>query len=90
MISDGNKEKAKLVQYDLVHTLGNLTLSGYNSQLGNLSFEKNVIENKSDAYVGYKNGMFLNKELKSKDTWKAKDILDRSHQLIEVIADYVK
>ncbi len=50
---------------EMVHSFGNLTLSGYNSKLSNQSFEKkqskaeaNIFGNK--IYIGYKNGLALN------------------------------
>lgn len=83
MISNGNYEEAKKLKTDWVHKLGNLTLTGYNPTLGNLSFEKkrDRQDNKGN-YVGYKNGLYLNKELWNKDTWIIKDIQARNDKLI--------
>lgn len=83
MISNGNYEEAKKLKTDWAHKLGNLTLTGYNPTLGNLSFEKkrDRQDNKGD-YVGYKNGLYLNKELCNKDTWTIKDIQARNDKLI--------
>ena len=39
MIAGGDEEKAKELQQTHVHKLGNLTVSGFNSALGNKSFE---------------------------------------------------
>ena len=61
MIADGNEEKAEEIQGKYVHTLGNLTLTGYNSTLGNLSFkEKKNRKDKSGNEVGYLNGLNIN------------------------------
>ena len=65
MIGGGDKEEAQKVQGEMVHCLGNLTLSGYNSRLSNLSFEKKQSKSESNVfgnkiYVGYKNGLALN------------------------------
>ena len=40
MIADGDKSKAKKIQNESVHKLGNLTLTGYNQYLSNFDFLK--------------------------------------------------
>ena len=40
MIADGNEELAYEYLNKYVHTLGNLTITGYNSNLSNYDFEK--------------------------------------------------
>src|SRR5204862_8366056 len=40
MIADGDREVAADFQAQLVHRLGNLTLSGYNSDLATAAFEQ--------------------------------------------------
>ena len=90
MIADGDKKLAQSIQSDFVHTLGNLTLSGYNSKLSNLSFEKKRDrKNKEGVYVGYKNGMFLNEDLKNKVTWRKENIIERGEKMIELLLKYV-
>jgi len=79
MIADGDETKAKDLQKDWVHKLGNLTLTGYNSKLSNFSFEKKRDrKDKSGNHIGYRNGLYLNKELKDKDSWKINDIKVRT------------
>ena len=91
MVADGDKATAQTIQDELVHTLGNLTLSGYNSKLSNLSFEKKRDrKNKDEVYVGYKNGMFLNEDLKDKTSWKKEDIEHRGKKMIDLILKYVR
>ncbi len=86
MIADGNEEKAKEIQKELVHKIGNLTLTGYNSQLSNLSFEKKKDRKDSKGnLIGYKNGLSLNKDLARMDKWKAEDIKNRTNQLVSVL-----
>ncbi|MEJ7738022.1 MAG: DUF1524 domain-containing protein [Chitinophagaceae bacterium] len=65
MIAHGDKKKAQEIQEELVHSLGNLTLNGYNSKLSNYSFgkkqyrfEANILGHK--IKIGYQNGMALN------------------------------
>ena len=40
MIANGDKDLANQIRKEYVHKLGNLTLTGYNSNLGNLSLSK--------------------------------------------------
>ena len=88
MIADGDPDKAKEVQNQCIHTIGNLTLTGYNSNLSNLSFEiKRDKKNKEGVYVGYKNGLFLNKDLKNCAQWDADSINNRGNALIEIAVD---
>lgn len=66
MVADGDKTKSQEIQENWVHCLGNLTLSGYNSQLSNASFEtkQDLHQNKKflgyKINIGYKNGLSLN------------------------------
>lgn len=65
MIADGDMTKAEDIQKKWVHCLGNLTLTGYNSNLGNSGFEnkQNLKTSKSLGHtinIGYKNGLALN------------------------------
>lgn len=85
-IADDDKEKAKNLQEGYVHTLGNLTLSGYNSKLSNMSFIKKrdrVDDNKKP--IGYKNGLFLNEVLATKEKWSVTDISERTELIISKI-----
>lgn len=91
MIADGNKDKAKEIQEEYVHQIGNLTLTGYNSKLSNFSFEKKRDRtNKEAAYVGYKNGLFLNEDLKNEVEWKQEKIVLRGDKLRKMIIDLFK
>ena len=65
MIRGGNKEKAREVQDQWVHCLGNLTLSAYNSKLSDRAFGKKQqhteISVEGDKLsIGYKNHLPLN------------------------------
>jgi hypothetical protein len=78
----GGKDEASRIQREYVHTLGNLTISGYNSTLGNKTFiEKRDRIDSSKNYVGYKNGLSLNKDLESLDSWGEKAIVERTEKL---------
>jgi hypothetical protein len=66
MIADGDRQKAADLQDKLVHRLGNLTLSGYNSDLATAPFEKKQKLAKDRSFlghrinIGYQNGLVLN------------------------------
>jgi uncharacterized protein with ParB-like and HNH nuclease domain len=91
MIADGDKNRAKKIQEKYVHTIGNLTLTGYNSKLSNFSFDKKRDRaNKEGTYVGYKNGLFLNEKLKSEPGWKQEKIVERGDNLRKMIIELFK
>ena len=84
MVADGDKEKAKDLQVEYVHKLGNLTLTGYNSKLSNFSFKrKRDRKDSEEHYVGYKNGLHLNEKLKDKSSWTIEDIQHRTDELVK-------
>ena len=66
MIAGGDRKMAADLQNKWVHRLGNLTLSGYNSDLSTASFEKKQKLAKDRSVlgykinIGYKNGLALN------------------------------
>lgn len=60
----GDATKAADVQQQFMHTLGNLTLTGYNSNLGNKSFdEKKDRTDSRGNYIGFRNSLQLNKDV---------------------------
>ena len=78
----GGKEQAAAVQSNFVHTLGNLTLSGFNSTLGNKSFdEKKNRQDKSGKPVGFNNGLNLNQWVFEQNTWGQDQIMTRTEEL---------
>ncbi len=85
MIADGDAEAARAIQAECVHTLGNLTLTGYNANLGNMAFDKK--RDRTDANgvcVGYKNGLNLNEDLVSAGTWTREQIAARTEKLVDL------
>jgi len=86
MIADGDEKKAKEIQQTHVHKLGNLTISCFNSALGNKSFEdKRDRMDKEGRAVGYKNGLKLNEELASATSWSADQIDLRTERLVQQV-----
>lgn len=83
MVADGDMSKATEVQEKQVHTLGNLTITGYNSKLSNMPFVTK--RDRKDVYganVGYRNGLNLNDELINTDTWTSEQIRERTDRLV--------
>lgn len=87
MIADGDVSLAQEYLVNYTHKLGNLTLTGYNQNLSNLSFEKKMNRKKDGKDVGYKNGLFLNKDIVSKSQWTIDNIENRTNQLVAVALD---
>lgn len=81
----GSKEQAEEVRSTLVHTLGNLTLTGYNSDLGRMGFErKRDRKDSAGRYIGYRNGLNLNDDVVDKTKWDAGAIKARTDRLVSV------
>ncbi len=86
MIANGNKNDAIEFQKRYVHTIGNLTITGFNSNLSNKPFaEKRDMKNVSGKYIGYKNGLNLNEDVCDKEEWTTEIIRNRSDKLIKEI-----
>lgn len=85
MIGGGDKAKAREIQAAYVHTLGNLTITGYNSKLSNMPFvEKRDRKDSNGANVGYRNGLNLNEDLVSVDSWTKEQIEARTEKLVKL------
>jgi len=69
-------DDADATHRELVHTLGNLTLSAYNSELSNLPFER-----KQQIYGD--SHLSLNKDLVEHPRWGREEILGRAAELAE-------
>ena len=83
MVADGDMSKAIEVQEKQVHTLGNLTITGYNSKLSNMPFvTKRDRKDVNGANVGYRNGLNLNDEVVNTDTWTSEQIQERTDKLV--------
>jgi uncharacterized protein with ParB-like and HNH nuclease domain len=82
MIAAGDRRVAEQIRKEYVHKLGNLTLTGYNSQLSNFPLEKKQHRQKDGKYVGYKNGLGLNEDIASVSTWTKEQIDHRTHKLV--------
>lgn len=84
----GGAEVAKAAQDEHVHRLGNLTITAYNSNLGNKSFiEKRDRTDTENRPIGYKNGLILNQGLAVKDSWTVADISARTELLASQVIE---
>lgn len=91
MIADGDEIKAKEIQQTHVHKLGNLTISGFNSALGNKSFEdKRDRVDRQGRAVGYKNGLKLNEDLAASAGWSVVQIDSRTDKLVQQVTQLFK
>ena len=88
MIADGDSEKAKEYQSLYVHTFGNLTITGYNSNLSNKPFhEKKERKDNNGHYIGYRNGLNLNEDVCDKDKWTVEIIQARTNRMVKEIME---
>ena len=83
MIADGDKAEAKNIRSEYVHKLGNLTLTGHNSQLSNMSFERKQNRTKDGKHIGFKNGLWLNQNLRDATIWDKQSIIERTEMLTQ-------
>ena len=86
MIAAGDSDLAKEYKDKYVHQLGNLTITGYNSNLSNKSFmEKMERKSKDNKILGYKNGLFLNDTVVCHTEWTVDIIKERTAFLVDMI-----
>ncbi|GGP13224.1 DUF262 domain-containing protein [Nonomuraea glycinis] len=72
----GEGDDPRLMHRQLVHTLGNLTLTGYNPELGNTPFEQ-----KRELFRG--SGIAMNQKIAQHDKWGKEEILARAEELAD-------
>ena len=73
------------IHEEYLHTLGNLSLTGYNSSMGNKSFDskKETLKSKSKAN-------FLNQDVLDKENWTEAEIKLRAERLSQTILSIFK
>jgi hypothetical protein len=78
----GGPDRVAEVRDALLHTLGNLTLTAYNSSLSNRRFEqKRDHKNDKGLYTGFRNGLALNADLAATDSWTVEQMRERRARL---------
>ena len=99
MIANGDSELADKYREEYVHQLGNLTITAYNSSLGNNSFieKRDYTKKESNGHggyvkcpTGYNNGLSINEDLKDKDSWTIDDIKIRTEKLVGQVMEMFK
>ena len=74
-------ENWETIHQQYLHTMANLTLTGYNSQYSNLTFVE-----KRDMEKGFKDSAFrLNNYVKDCEKWTEDELLERQQQLLDVV-----
>jgi hypothetical protein len=78
----GGPDRVAEVRDELLHTLGNLTLTAYNSSLSNRRFEQKL-DHKNDKghYTGFRNGLAINSDLAAADSWTVEQMRERRARL---------
>lgn len=105
LIGNGDGNKARTIQYEWVHCLGNLTLSGYNSKLSNVSFARKQEKTVANVFgssidIGFRNGLGLNNipffvdgkemSLATADKWNLEYIKARNIVLVNLLTQLFK
>lgn len=92
MIAGGDITLAKQHRANYVHTIGNLTITGYNQNLSNMSFEQKRDRTSKDKTkeIGYKNGLYLNKGVVNQTEWTVDKIKSRTDELVKILMDMYK
>ncbi|MBU8791152.1 DUF262 domain-containing HNH endonuclease family protein [Oceanobacillus caeni] len=94
MISPENIDLATNLQKENMHKLGNLTLTGYNTEMSDKSFvdKRDYQPSDSDEYTGLRTKLFINESIiregetiENKKTWTIEDINDRTDKLANLI-----
>lgn len=90
-IGGGNHDEARRMQSQWTHKLGNLTLTGYNATLSNDSFvDKRDRRDDQGNWVGYRNGIYLNTGIPTKEAWTVRDIEERTQRLVDETMEMFK
>lgn len=89
MIAGGDLALAKQHRANYVHTIGNLTITGYNQNLSNMSFEQKRDRTSKDKTkeIGYKNGLYLNTGVVNQTEWTVDKIKSRTDELVNILMD---
>ncbi|WP_201727552.1 HNH endonuclease family protein [Acidocella sp. C78] len=82
MLEGDGSVTADAIRQRCAHQLGNLTLSGYNSKLGTMEFlRKRDRQNDKGDFIGYRNGLYLNADLASRNDWNEPAIAARTEKM---------
>ncbi|WP_049381095.1 DUF262 domain-containing protein [Staphylococcus epidermidis] len=91
VISPDDREKAMEIRDEYVHKLGNLTLTPYNSELGNKTFVEKLNFSDNKDLVGLNLGIYLNESINKKSNqWNIEDIEERNSSLVKDVIEIFK
>lgn len=106
MLASGDVQKARRIQEEVLHLLGNLTLTPYNSKLMDKPFkDKQTLQatniNGNSYEAGLKNNLALNHSvtfqsggditnLSEADKWSKKEVENRTDVMINTLIDQIK
>lgn len=86
MLGNNPPGTADTIRQRCAHQLGNLTLSGYNSKLGTMEFlKKRDRQNDKGDLIGYRNGLYLNADLASRNDWNEAAIAARTDKMLKEV-----
>ncbi len=89
MIAGGDAGLARQYRTEYVHTLGNLTITGFNSNLSNMSFEnkrdRKISVKDRNILIGYRNGLYLNSDIVNEESWTIEKIQKRTEKLVKAV-----
>ena len=87
----GSVDEAKAIQAEFVHTLGNLSITRFNSTLSNKSFldKLNATDNGGN-FVGLKNRLRINEDVICETNWSKPQIIERGQRLVEEAFNYFR
>ena len=83
---DYSNEQVYTLVKNYRHKIGNLTMTGYNSSLGNKKFsdKKDRYDSKGEK-IGYNNGLSLNEYVYAQSAWYISNIVERTKDLADGI-----
>lgn len=85
ILSPEDRDRATEIQSQNVHKLGNLTLTPYNSEMGNKTFNEKKNLKANDELVGLSLGLYLNESIDtSKEYFDISDLEHRQADLLNV------
>ena len=86
---NSDSRNVKEIQESYMNKLGNLTLTQYNSEMGNKPFIKKRDLTKKEKNIGYKNELSegLNKDIINKNNWTPDEIDARTEILVKKILE---
>ena len=89
MLKEHSDQSVKEIRDRCTHKLGNLTLTGYNQNLGQKGFvrKRDQVDKFSNKMTGFKNGLYLNSRLREQEDWNESAINERTDELAKEVME---